>query len=147
MNKIILLLLVSILCLSSCSSKNYLTLGSEFKGTKANNTMVFIPNGTLVNSSPIVENDIEYTVGVLNDKIIYIDTTDKNFTISNLKINDRLPESYFNRDWGYIPGWGYYIEIESGWYAGFDFQTKPTEESRIQWFFKFDFNKYNTVNF
>ncbi len=80
-------------------------------------------------------------IGVLNNIIIYIGTTDKNFTISNLKINDLLPESYFNREWGYSTGWGYYIEIESGWYAGFDFQTKPDEESRIQWFFKFNFNK------
>jgi hypothetical protein len=141
MNKIILLLLVSIMCLSSCSSKKYLTLKSKFRVTEANNTFIFIPNGALINSFPIVENNIEYTVGVLNNIIIYIGTTDKNFTISNLKINDLLPESYFNREWGYSTGWGYYIEIESGWYAGFDFQTKPDEESRIQWFFKFNFNK------
>ena len=117
-----------------------LTLGSNFKGTKANEG-VLIPSGALVNSFPLVENNIEYTVGVNNDKIIYISTADKNFRINNLKINDLLPESYFNREWGYIPGWGYYVEIESGWYAGFDFQTKPDKESRIQWFFKFDFNK------
>lgn len=141
MNKIILLLLVSIMCLSSCSSKKYLTLKSKFRVTEANNTFIFIPNGALINSFLIVENNIEYTVGVLNNIIIYIGTTDKNFTISNLKINDLLPESYFNREWGYSTGWGYYIEIESGWYAGFDFQTKPDEESRIQWFFKFNFNK------
>lgn len=141
MNKIILISLISIMCLSSCSSKKYLTLESKFKGTKANNTFIFIPNGALINSFPIVENNIEYTVGVLNNIIIYIGTTDKNFTISSLKINDLLPESYFNREWGYSTGWGYYIEIESGWYAGFDFQTKPDEESRIQWFFKFNFNK------
>ncbi|NLL29245.1 MAG: hypothetical protein GX259_10665 [Bacteroidales bacterium] len=141
MNKIILLLLVSIMCLSSCSSKKYLTLKSKFRVTEANNTFIFIPNGALINSFLIVENNIEYTVGVLNNIIIYIGTTDKNFTIGNLKINDLLPESYFNREWGYSTGWGYYIEIESGWYAGFDFQTKPNEESRIQWFFKFNFNK------
>ena len=86
MNKIILLLLVSIMCLSSCSSKKYLTLESKFKGTKANNTFIFIPNGALINSFPIVENNIEYTVGVFNNIIIYIGTTDNNFTISNLKI-------------------------------------------------------------
>lgn len=141
MNKIIIVLLVSIMCLSSCSSKEYLTLESKFKGTKANNTFILIPNGAVINSFPIVENNIEFSVGVLNNKIIDICTTDKNFTISNLKTNDQLPESYFNREWGYRPGWGYYIEIESGWYAGFDFQTKPDEKSRIQWFFKFDFNK------
>ena len=47
--------------------------------------------------------------------------------------------AYNNREIGYIPGWGYYIEIESGWYAGFDSKTKPNEESRILWFFKYNF--------
>ena len=104
-------------------------------------TFVFIPYNTIVNSFPIVENNIKYTIGVENNKIIYTSTTDKNFTIGDLKINDLLPKSYFDREWGYIPGWGYYMEIESGWYASFDFQTKPDKKSRIQWFFKFDFNK------
>ncbi|BEH00164.1 hypothetical protein [Bacteroides sedimenti] len=140
MNKIILLSLVSIMSLS-CSSKKYLTLNSIVKETKANNTFFFVPNGALIKSFPIIEKNIEYTVGVLNNKAIYIGTTDKNFTISGLKINDKLPESYFVGEWGYRAGWGYYIEIESGWYAGFDFKTKPNRDSRVQWFFKFDFNK------
>ena len=139
MNKIILLSFVSIMCLS-CSSKKYLTLNSVVKETKADNTFIFAPNGALIKSFSIIEKNIEYTVGVsLNDKTIYIGTIDKKFTISGLKINDLLPKSYFDREWGYSAGWGYYVEIESGWYAGFGFQTKPNRESRIQWFFKFDF--------
>ena len=149
MNKTILLLLVSIICLS-CSSMKDLTLGSKFRGTKASNGFIFIPNGSFINAFPVVMNNIEYKVGFLNNTIIYIYTDDKNFTINNLKINDKLPESYNNREFvsipaynnreiGYIPGWGYYIEIESGWYAGFDSKTKPNEESRIEWFFKYNF--------
>lgn len=150
MNKTILLLLVSIICLS-CSSMKDLTLGSKFRGTKASNGFIFIPNGSFINAFPVVMNNIEYKVGVLNNTIIYIQTRDKNFTINNLKINDKLPESYIinrefvsipaynNREIGYIPGWGYYIEIESGWYAGFDSKTKPNEESRIECFFKYKF--------
>ena len=150
MNKTILLLLVSIICLS-CSSMKDLTLGSKFRGTKASNGFIFIPNGSFINAFPVVMNNIEYKVGVLNNTIIYIYTDDKNFTINNLKINDKLPESYIinrefvsipaynNREIGYIPGWGYYIEIESGWYAGFDSKTKPNEESRIECFFKYNF--------
>ena len=118
-----------------------LTLGSEFKGTEANNRFILIPNGAVISSFPVVANNIEYTIGVRNNKIIYIDTKDENFRINDLRINDFLPESYFNREWGYIPGWGKYVEIESGWYAGFDFRIIPDEYSRIQWFFKFDFNE------
>ena len=96
----------------------------------------------MVKSFSIIEKNIVYTVGVsLNNKIIYIGTKDENFNICQLSINDQLPETYLYKEWGYIVGWGYYKEIKSGWYAGFDFQTKPNTESRIKWFFKFGFNK------
>jgi hypothetical protein len=141
MNKIIIILFISFMCLS-CSTKNQLTLNSKLNEIKADNTFIFVPNGKMVKSFSIIEKNIVYTVGVsLNNKIIYIGTKDENFNISQLRINDQLPESYFYKKWGYNVGWGYYIEIESGWYAGFDFQTKPNAESRIKWFFKFDFNK------
>jgi hypothetical protein len=141
MNKIILLLFVSIMCLS-CVSKKYLTLNSTIKETKADSTFIFVPNGALIKSFSIIKKNIKYIIGIsFNNRLIYIGTTNENFIINGLKINDQLPECYFDKEWGYSAGWGYYIEIESGWYAGFDFQTKPNEESRIQWFFKFDFNK------
>ena len=70
MNKTILLLLVSIICLS-CSSMKDLTLGSKFRGTKASNGFIFIPNGSFINAFPVVMNNIEYKVGVLNNTIIY----------------------------------------------------------------------------
>ena len=141
MKKIIKLLLVSIMCLS-CSIPNNLELNSPIdKGLKTYNSFIFIPSGALVKSYHLVEKNIKYTVGISPEhKIIYISTTDKKFSINSLKINDKLPESYFDRKWGYKSGWGYYIEIESGWFAGFDFETKPNKESGIQWFFKFDFN-------
>lgn len=136
----IIICLSLLLLLSDCSSKKDLISNTPANETKVRNTFVFIPNGLSVNSYSVIEKNIEYTVGVLKNKIIYIGTTDKNFTISGLKIGDKLPETYFSKEWGYRPGWGYYIEIESGWFAGFDFQTEPNYESRIQWFFKYDFD-------
>lgn len=140
MNKIVFLLSVSMMYLS-CSPIEQLALNSIVKETKINNTFEFLPNGALIKSFSIIEKNIEYTVGVSsNNRIIYISTRDENFTIYGLKINNQLPESYFDKTLEYRAGWGYYIEIDSGWYAGFDFQTKPNIESKIQWFFQFDFN-------
>lgn len=116
-------------------------LNSIVRDTKIGNTFEFMPNGTLVPSVSIDNNNIEYTIGLSpNNRIIYIGTRDKKFTINGLKINSPLPKSYFDGIFGYIIGWGYYKKIDSGWYAGFDFQTKPNEESKIQWFFQFDFD-------
>lgn len=142
MNKLIKLLLVSAICLS-CSTKNNLELNSMIVNEgKADTTFILIPNGALIKSYNIIEKNIEYTLGISSDdKIIYILTTDIKFIINDLRINSTLPESFFDKDWGYRPGWGYFTELESGWFAGFDFQTKPNKESKIQWFFKFDFNK------
>ena len=133
-----LVIFISVLFFS-CSPRTQLALNSSYENTKATDTYVLIPNGALVDSHQIIENNIEYTVGVVNGRIKYVSTFDKDFTVGGLRINDLLPKSFSNRQWGYRPGWGYYIELDAGWYAGFDFKTKPTEESRIQWFFKYDF--------
>ena len=142
MNKIIKLLLVSIMFLS-CSTKNYLELNSiiKEKKTKTSNEYVLLPNNDWAKSFYIIEKNIEYTIGVSKEhKIIFISTIDEKFTVKGLKVNDKLPELYFDREFHYTPGWGYYIEIEkSGWFAAFDFQTKPNLESRIEGFFKSDF--------
>ena len=55
-------------------------------------------------------------------------------------VNDRMPASMLNRDIGFRSGWGYYVEIVSGWYAGFDYGKRPTIDSRILFFFKYDFD-------
>lgn len=123
----------------SCSSMNHLPLISTQRKTRAESTYIFLPSGAIVESFQVVENQIEYSVGISNGRIVYIATDDNNFTINGLKINDRLPQSYLKREWGFRPGWGYYIEIESGWYACLDFSKHPDEESRIQFFFQFDF--------
>ena len=132
----LLLLMVSVLCLCCRQPETQLALNSSFKEKEQVDTLIFIPNGAFVNSHTVMENGIEYTVGVQDGRIVYVDTVDKNFTIRGLRINDRLPRSYEGKEWGYRPGWGYFKEIDSGWYALFDFRKKPTEESRIEAFFK-----------
>jgi hypothetical protein len=140
MNKNIPTLFFIIIFLS-CTSNEKLTLNSIFNQQKNNNTYIYVPNGSLIKSFSIIKNHIEYKIGISsNNRIIYICTTDEKFSIKGLKINDILPDSFFKNQFGYRLGWGYFIEIDSGWYAGFNYQTKPNIESKIEWFFQFDFN-------
>ena len=138
MNKLVIISL-SIFCLS-CGPKKSLSLNSEYTGTQAKIEYIMIPSGAMVHSYHIIENNVKYTVGVVDDRIIYITTNDNRFSIFGLRINDLLPESFYNKERHYVPGWGYYIDLGSGWYVGFDHHSKPTEDTRIQWFFKYDFH-------
>ena len=103
------------------------------------NSKTLIPDGSLVSSYTFMDNNIEFGIGVRNGKIIFIGTNDNKFSVNGLKIGDVLPDKYVTRDIRKIPGWGYYVEIGSGWYAGFDFHEKPDEKTPIHFFFQYDF--------
>ena len=132
------LFILSILLLS-CSPGTQLTLNSSFKDTRATNMKVIVPNNDLIDAYQIKEGRVAYTVGGKNGEIVYVQTIDKAFTVGGLRVGDPLPKAFADREIGYRLGWGYYVEIEAGWYAGFDHTTRPTEGSRIQWFFKYAF--------
>lgn len=117
--------------LFSCSSVIYP------KSKKTNNNWLLLPNGAMVKSVAFVENKIEYKAGIENGKIIFLSTVDENFYIGGLKVDDRLPESFRTKEFQHVPGWGYFIEIESGWNALFDYKTAPGEESHILAFFQY----------
>lgn len=137
MMKRLFLLIIPFLC-ASCAAGSRLSNAGAGE-TAVRETCVLTPDGDLVHSRSLVEDEVKYTVGILDGRVIYLCTSDEDFTIGGLRVNDPLPASYAGKEWGFRPGWGYYKEIEAGWYAGFDPQTKPTEDSRIQWFFKYDF--------
>ena len=139
MNKILLLSFYT-LCFLCCSPVIHLELNSEFKETGMNNTLIFIPDGSCVSSYRVIDNNIEYDIGVYKNTIIFISTSDKDFTVNGLRVNDHMPASMLNRDIGFRSGWGYYVEIVSGWYAGFDYGKRPTIDSPILFFFKYDFD-------
>ena len=137
MMKRLFLLIIPFLC-ASCATGNRLS-NAGYEEPAATETRVLIPNGDLVHSRTVVEGEVEYTVAVQDGKIVFLSTTDEDFTVGGLRVNDPLPASYADKEWGFRLGWGYYKEIESGWYAGFDPRKKPAEDAPIQWFFKYKF--------
>ena len=123
----------------SCSSTKRLSLNDIFI-EKNTFERILIPNNALVNSYTIFHNNIEYKIGVYGSKIIYIGTNDNKFSVNGLKVGDMLPKDFFDRELRKIPGWAYCVEIDLGWYAGFNYNEKPDENTPITFFFQYDFN-------
>lgn len=134
-------ILMAISFLLSCSTGNHLSLDTKLIDQKKNNEKILLPSGEPANSTSVIEKNIKYSVGLSSkSKIIFISTIDKNFNLNGLKVGNTLPFKYLTGNKiKYIPGWGYYIKIDSEWFAGFDFQIKPDKDSKIGWFFKYDF--------
>lgn len=130
--------------MTACHSSSDLFLGSYLSNSEIidNNNFIIAPNNSSISSTNIMRNGIIYTIGYSNDnKIIMISTKDAKFSINGINIGDVLPRKYLNTKfgYGYTPGWGYYVKIKSGWYASFNFNSKPDVKSKIDFFFKYDF--------
>ena len=130
----------------SCgSSKNHIELNTHINRSKYNvNYKMLIPSGDFVDSFDYTINNVTYSVSLsLRNKVIYLSTNDNDFIIDELRINNPVSDKYLTKEFKYRPGWGYYLPLRDGWYAGFDFKNKPTKESVIIWFFKYDFTNKN----
>jgi len=126
--------------LVSCQNSKIM-LGSKISDYKNNTEKLMIPSGALIYSEKISLDNIAYTIGVNQNKIIvYVMTTSSNFKINELNLNSKLKDITSNLDeLTYIPGWGYYIKTNSDWFVGFNFNNRPTLDSKINWFFKYNF--------
>ena len=105
----------------------------------------------LINSSQISPSTTVYVKGIVfkiawdrDSKINFISTTDSTFyTNENIRINMPLKEieNIQNVEITKMPGWGYYISLESGWFAGFCVDKtctgrELTNEVVVSYFFK-----------
>lgn len=105
-------------------------------------TKIFIPNGSLIDSYIVLSDSIEYTLGVnKQSELVFISTSDPKFSVEGTKIGDFIIGLENENKIGYITGWGYYIQLNENWYAGFDCKSKPKENSKIEWIFSYKFQK------
>jgi hypothetical protein len=140
--KYILIILVLISCKSS-----QINLGDEM--IIVSQAKYYLPTLTFHNYKKIEIKNIEYVVAVGNiNNVIYISTNDEKFKTSKLNMNSTLKEIPHYKDslisdtpWG-----AYYIKVSKNWYAGFNNKTKPDENSKIGWFFKYDFPKREVIS-
>tara|TARA_R110002050_G_scaffold121541_1_gene239889 strand:- start:66 stop:527 length:462 start_codon:yes stop_codon:yes gene_type:complete len=130
---------------------NEIALGGKLNRVSENNSMILIPSGGFVKSENILIDNIEYVIGInSNLEVIYISTKDTTckFGDSGIMVGSKLSDIDMGKDkLNYIPGWGYYIKINSIWYAGFDFDEVPNDDSRIGWLFQYEFSEKKEVQF
>ena len=111
-------------------------LEQSFYGWKDEYGYILIPYNDLIKCIYISYNGIEYALGVSDNHITkYIGTADKRFSVDGYKIGDKIPKTQT------IPGWGHYTKINEEWYAAWFSEDDDEKSGKIQWFFKFDFNK------
>lgn len=132
----------------SCSAQKNLKLGSKMDENKQISSKILIPSGSLIDSFSAKYNNNTFIFGVNKDEtVVFISTVDPVFEIEGFKINDDISKIFDGTQVNYIAGWGYYLKINSEWFAGFDFNTKPTKNTKIQWFFKYKFSEGNNKLF
>lgn len=139
MNKVTITLVIS-LSFMVCKGQEIICIGSRIEQNIAGTSKILIPSGALVNSIEYTHNNHIFTAGIRDDKsVIYISTVDPNFEIDGFKTNDEIFKIYESSQVECVLGWGYYIKIDSEWYAGFEINAKPTKFSKIKWLFKYTF--------
>jgi hypothetical protein len=143
-------LTIILFCFYACSPKYDLILGSSYvHQNNVNQSKILIPSGSLYESDFIKHKGGSYNIAInKNEKIVYISTTDPRIYIDGLSIHNKLSDIYNNsgakkNEVEYASGWGYYIKINSEWYAAFDYKSVPTGETKIGWFFKYKFGEGN----
>lgn len=137
MKKSLLLFLLLISCKSS-----YLDLDKTLHFESGEK--LYLNSSVLLKYKIFKIQNIEYRIAVnKSDKIKYISTRDTNFKTSNLRINNLLKEiPNYKASLKYDENWKiYYIKVNKEWYSGFNEDTKPNEDSKIGYFFKYNFPK------
>lgn len=139
----ILFLGLSVLILS-CSTTRMIR--ENYYGNKiVDEKRILIPSGALINAADIIENDVKYTLGLTsNNEIKYVSTNDTKFKIEGLSVNMELSHIKSHEEVRNIKGWGYFFKTNSDWYAAFDFKEKPNSNSKILFFFRYEFAKSST---
>jgi hypothetical protein len=101
---------------------------------------VLVQSAQIWPSYDLVVDGVTYTIAVSRpeSEVRYIATsdpgfqTDEGFTIDSVLGEILNAPSRLQHE----PGWGYYVDLPSGWSAGFDFSKPPTEGTTVGWFFQ-----------
>lgn len=122
----------------SCSKRVNLDIGSKLRFPINSEKYVLTPNGSLVFSIDTIKNGIAYTLGIdKGGNVIFVSTIDAKIKINGKMIGKSI--GIISSKIEYVKGWGYYVKLSNDWYAGFNYENKPTPNKKIQWFFKYKF--------
>lgn len=139
----IILIITSMGWLVSCSSRINCNLRlHQTVKDRHTDTYIITPVNNPIPSFDTVCSHITYNIGTCHNKIVLISTSDPNFIFDKMKVGQPLSKKYARHEIKTVKGWGRYVRLDNGWYAGESFpkdENKNNEEFIIDFFFKYDF--------
>lgn len=139
----IILIITSMGLFVSCSSRINCNLRlHQTVKDRHTDTYIITPVNNLIPSFDTVCSHITYYIGTCHNKIALISTSDPNFIFDKMKVGQPLSKKYARHEIKTVKGWGRYVRLDNGWYAGESFpkdENKNNEEFIIDFFFKYDF--------
>jgi len=142
-----LIFVMLFVALQSCNN-SMVELGQSFTFKDSGFEKMFIPSGELVSKIDTTINQIEYTLGVKNNAIVFISSKDGDATeIRGVKSKELTELRGENNSLQKINGWGYYLSVGNEWFAGYDEGSTINDNKKPDWFFKYNFPKENVNKF
>lgn len=144
MKKIVLYFITYVFAIS-CSSP--IKLGAKIANFQESDTLLLNPLGALISKKQIVYKNCRYNLGIQNNKVVYVGTSDANFKIVNLKVgityNDiKHPLDTLIKNGAFGSA---HVRIKGNWHAGFKLDS-ITENSKILFFFKYKFSRSKGIS-
>ncbi len=120
-----ILILVSLLSIQNLGkAQNMPKVGDYFEISNTNLGKIYSPPPLdFLDKAVCNFNGINFNLGIKNNKICYISTSDPRFKLNKKQyIGKKLNEIKTYGELINIPGWGNYIEIDGGWNATFTYK-------------------------
>jgi len=121
------------------------TLGMRLPFKRRSNALLMTASGSLDPSYEVEFRGIEFTVCARKDRLItHVSTNDRRFrTPEGIAVGDSLQKvlKVSNSELAREPGWAFYMQLESGWIAGFTQGESMTDgelpsEAKVKFLFK-----------
>ena len=107
-------------------------------------SMHYIPYG-LVKLDSVIKNDIMYRYHTNASGSYYISSDDKNFTNSNMNIGSEFHKIKNLGSLKNYLGWGYYLELPTGWNALLCLDKSEIDTSKVLLFFSMEKEVFESV--
>lgn len=135
MKKLFLLTLFHIGVLFTVFSQSFIDTVSAY---------TYVPYG-IVKLDFVIKNDIMYRYHSDTSGRYYISTADKNFTNSNMNIGSEFHKiKNLGRLKNYL-GWGYYLQLPSGWNAYLCMDKSEIDSSKVVFFFSTEIEVFERI--
>ncbi len=142
------IILILLIMQQSCN-KPMVELGQSLIVEDTGREKIFIPSGEVVVKVDTIINQVKYTLGIKNNIVVFISSIDGDATgIQGVKDRQLSQlKDLSNSSLQKINGWGYYLPIGNGWFAGF-YDEKSIDNNKMpDWYFKYNFPKENKDKF